>query len=125
MGSSRPAPAPASPAVTLSPREREVLRLTAQGAAPAAIAATLNLSPNTVKTYLRQIVTKLGATSRAEALRLAVAQDLVPDHHPPDRGEPLLARVLRLATEHGLVPPDPCLSPTVHRAGPAARDSAR
>jgi hypothetical protein len=80
-----------------------VLRLSAQGASQSEIARTLDLSPNTVKTHLRHVAEKLGATSRAEALQLATARDLVPVAlQTPDR-DGLVVEVLRLATARGLL----------------------
>ena len=55
----------------LSPREHEVLRLAADGAEPAEIAATLHLSVGTVRNYLTTIVTKLNARNRVDAIRTA------------------------------------------------------
>jgi DNA-binding CsgD family transcriptional regulator len=56
----------------LSEREREILHLLAQGESGAAIAERLVLSPETVRTHIRNAMTKLGATSRAQAVALAV-----------------------------------------------------
>ncbi|MFC8723166.1 DNA-binding response regulator [Kitasatospora sp. NPDC057198] len=55
----------------LTPREAEVLRLAAEGAEPAEIAARLFLSAGTVRNYLTTVVTKLGARNRVDAVRLA------------------------------------------------------
>lgn len=89
----------------LSNRETEVLRLTVAGLGPAAIAAVLQLSPNTVKTHLGHAAEKLGAASRAEALHLAVERGLVPGgpQRPRVRSR-ALTDALRLAVEQGLVP---------------------
>lgn len=61
----------------LSEREQEVLEQLVQGAANKIIAANLFISPNTVKVHLRNINTKLGASSRTEASRIALEQGLV------------------------------------------------
>jgi len=58
----------------LSPRELDALRLAATGACNMEIAAELQLSPETVKSYLRTAMQKLGAPNRtaaAHAARLA------------------------------------------------------
>jgi len=52
-------------AVALSPREREIVRMVAQGRQNKVIAAVLNISSWTVCTHLRRIFAKLGVTSRA------------------------------------------------------------
>lgn len=56
----------------LSNREREVLALLAGGASGAGIAQQLVLSPETVRTHIRNAMAKLGASSRAQAVALAV-----------------------------------------------------
>jgi DNA-binding NarL/FixJ family response regulator len=56
----------------LSDREREVLRMVAQGADGPAIAAELVLSPATVRTHVNNAMRKLGARTRAHAVTLAI-----------------------------------------------------
>jgi RNA polymerase sigma factor (sigma-70 family) len=53
----------------LTERERQVLQLTAQGLANKQIATSLDISENTVKFHLSSLYTKLGVTSRTEAVR--------------------------------------------------------
>jgi two-component system response regulator DesR len=55
----------------LTPRERDVLAASQDGATIAEIAATLYLSEGTVRNYLSSCIQKTGARNRAEALRLA------------------------------------------------------
>lgn len=58
----------------LSPREREVLQLVAQGASNKEIATQFFISETTVKAHLRSILEKLHAHNRAEAVALAAAK---------------------------------------------------
>ncbi|MDI2030419.1 LuxR C-terminal-related transcriptional regulator [Saccharopolyspora sp. TS4A08] len=61
----------AAPAITLAPRELEALRLVEIGASNVEIAARLGLSPETVKTYLRNATRKLGVRNRTAAVHEA------------------------------------------------------
>ncbi|MGI5950867.1 MAG: LuxR C-terminal-related transcriptional regulator, partial [Brooklawnia sp.] len=51
----------------LSERQKQVVRLVAEGDSNYQIARKLGLSENTVKKYVHLIMTKLGAANRAEA----------------------------------------------------------
>jgi DNA-binding NarL/FixJ family response regulator len=62
---------------TLSPREREVLGLVAAGLPNKAIARTLGISDHTVKFHVSSVLTKLGASSRTEAVTLATRQGIL------------------------------------------------
>jgi two-component system, NarL family, response regulator DesR len=55
----------------LTDRERQVLRLAAEGEAGAEIAEKLELSEGTVRNYLSEAISKLGAKNRVEAARIA------------------------------------------------------
>jgi two-component system, NarL family, response regulator DesR len=55
----------------LTERERQVLRLAAEGRTSGDIAATLGLSDGTVRNYLSEAIGKLGVGNRIEAARLA------------------------------------------------------
>ena len=55
----------------LTQRETDVLRCAATGASTQAIAATLFLSPATVRNYLSNAIGKLGARNRIDAIRIA------------------------------------------------------
>jgi len=55
----------------LTERERQVLRLAGEGASSADIARQIHLSEGTVRNYLSEAISKLGASNRVEAYRLA------------------------------------------------------
>jgi len=55
----------------LTDRERQVLRLAGDGMASGDIAAELHLSEGTVRNYLSEAISKLGASNRVEAARIA------------------------------------------------------
>jgi DNA-binding NarL/FixJ family response regulator len=59
--------APSLPGVALTPREREVLALLAQGLANKQIAPRLGITEHTVKAHVAAIYEKVGAGNRAEA----------------------------------------------------------
>ena len=61
----------------LTPREREVLDLLAQGDSKEAIARRLFLSTNTVRNHIQSILTKLNSHSRLEAVATATREGLV------------------------------------------------
>lgn len=61
----------------LTPREIDVLQLLAEGASSSEIAEGLSVSPNTVRTHVQGILTKLQVHSRLEAAAFAVRHDLV------------------------------------------------
>ncbi|MBV9879203.1 MAG: response regulator transcription factor [Gemmatirosa sp.] len=72
-----PVGAPPAPPALLSPREREVLALLAQGLANKAIAPRLGISEHTVKAHVASIFEKLHAGTRAEAVVTAARQGLL------------------------------------------------
>jgi two-component system, NarL family, response regulator DesR len=55
----------------LTDRERQVLRLAGDGKAGVDIASELGLSEGTVRNYLSEAISKLGANNRVEAARMA------------------------------------------------------
>ena len=61
----------------LSPREREVLRLVAQGLSSKAIGRRLFISERTVAQHLTAVFHKLGVNTRAQAVALAVQRGLL------------------------------------------------
>ena len=75
-------PAPAGPAIgraciSLSPREREIVRLVAKGLPNKAIADVLDISLWTVATHLRRIFAKLGVGTRAEMIARVIGDGLL------------------------------------------------
>jgi DNA-binding NarL/FixJ family response regulator len=70
-------PPAAAPEEPLTPREREVLALLAEGLANKAIAARLGISEHTAKFHVNAILGKLGVESRAEAIVHAARMGLV------------------------------------------------
>ena len=67
-----------SPFAILTPRERDVLALLAQGESNKRIAAALNLSIGTVKGYVSAIFEKLGVDDRTQAALLVAKHDSPP-----------------------------------------------
>ena len=66
-----------APAI-LSPREREVLQLLADGQSTKEMAATLNISAKTVESHRKQIMDKLDLHSVAELTKYAIREGLTP-----------------------------------------------
>jgi DNA-binding NarL/FixJ family response regulator len=69
LGEELPARGAPGPEPELSPREQDVLRLTAQGFSNKEIAGRLEVSMKTVETYKARASDKLGLRSRAEIVR--------------------------------------------------------
>ncbi|MEV0821205.1 response regulator transcription factor [Nonomuraea rubra] len=65
------------PAAAPTPRELEVLRLIARGAANKEVARTLLISETTVKTHLKHVFAKLGVDNRAAAVVAAMERRLI------------------------------------------------
>jgi DNA-binding CsgD family transcriptional regulator len=63
--------------VGLTPREHEVIGLIAAGLTNHEIAATLSLSTNSIKTYIRAAYRKIQARSRSQAVLWAVRHGIV------------------------------------------------
>jgi DNA-binding NarL/FixJ family response regulator len=61
----------------LTPREIEVLQLLAEGLSNKSIAARLGISDQTVKFHVASITSKLGASNRTDAVRLALRRGLI------------------------------------------------
>lgn len=65
------------PAAAPTPRELEVLRLIARGAANKEVARALLISETTVKTHLKHVFAKLGVDNRAAAVVAAMERRLI------------------------------------------------
>jgi DNA-binding NarL/FixJ family response regulator len=61
----------------LSPRERQILALLAEGRTQTQIATSLVISSKTVATHIQHILSKLGVNSRAQAVAIAFRRGLV------------------------------------------------
>jgi DNA-binding NarL/FixJ family response regulator len=72
-------PESASPASTLTPRERQVIAAVVEGASNKDIGKTLGLSEQTVKNHLSNIYDKLGVSTRLELALYAVHHRLPTD----------------------------------------------
>lgn len=73
-------PPPAEPLIdtNLTDQEQDVLALLAEGLSNPEIAKRQNYSVAAVKYHVSNILSKLGATNRTEAVRLAMEYDLLP-----------------------------------------------
>ena len=67
--------------VTLTPREREILALVADGLSNADIAARLHVGRATVKTHLLHVFDKLGVNDRSAAVVTALKQGIISPPH--------------------------------------------
>jgi two-component system, NarL family, nitrate/nitrite response regulator NarL len=65
------------PGADLTLREREVLRLVAEGVSTSDMARQLFVSPNTVRNHVQSVLVKLGAHSKLEALVIATRSGLL------------------------------------------------
>jgi DNA-binding NarL/FixJ family response regulator len=66
-----------APEEPMTPRERQVLELLGDGMSNRAIAEHLGISEHTVKFHLAAVYGKLGATTRAEAVRRALRRGML------------------------------------------------
>jgi DNA-binding NarL/FixJ family response regulator len=69
---------PRQPGGDLTPREREVLGLVAEGASNRQIAETLVVSERTARTHVSAILSKLGLASRTQAALWAIREGIAP-----------------------------------------------
>ena len=63
---------------SLTPREKEVLRLVATGAQNHDVARHLEISPHTVRTHVQNVLAKLGAENRLVATAMARRAGILP-----------------------------------------------
>jgi DNA-binding CsgD family transcriptional regulator len=78
--------------VPLTKREREILGRLAEGLSGAQIAAELVLSPETVRTHVRNAMAKLGASTRSQAVALALkSHEIAPEAFPAPAPKPVAA----------------------------------
>lgn len=75
----------------LSPREREVMASMAEGKLGRQIAKELMISADTVRTHIRNILSKLDARSSLEAVSIARSAGLRPSGQTDARGRPPMA----------------------------------
>jgi DNA-binding NarL/FixJ family response regulator len=76
-GVPRPGELPAELFKSLTPRQREVLQLVAEGKSAKEIASMLNISVKTVEFHKKHLMQQLHARSTAELIRYAVEHDWV------------------------------------------------
>lgn len=80
--SSQPA-TPSSVLEVLTPREREILRLVAQGSSNKEIGSALNIVEGTVKNHLHHVLEKLHLRNRAQAAASALRDGLLTSDNQP------------------------------------------
>ena len=73
----RPRPITHGPTTQRTPREREVLKLVANGRSNKEIARTLSITERTAKFHVTSLLNKLGAENRARAAALGVQRGLL------------------------------------------------
>ena len=69
----------------ISDRQSEILALITQGKRNVEIAELTHLSPNTVKTHIRTLYSKIGVVTRVEAALWGTENGFKPDHRSIDR----------------------------------------
>jgi DNA-binding NarL/FixJ family response regulator len=70
----------------LSPREREIMHLMAEGLTAEAIGSQLGVSVETVRTHVRNVIRKLQARNRVHAIALALERGEIARCAPPRAG---------------------------------------
>jgi len=74
----------------LTPRETQILERMAKGHSPEEIATSLSMSPNTLRTHMQNVLTKLGVHSKMEALVLAIRHGKVATIDVTETSDPSL-----------------------------------
>lgn len=64
-------------AVKLSERELEVLKLIVEGCSNPEMATRLYISPNTIKSHVRNLMNKLGADHRIQVAVIAIRNGII------------------------------------------------
>jgi two-component system nitrate/nitrite response regulator NarL len=88
----------ANPIATLTPREAQVLRRIAAGQSTSKMAREMNVTTETLRTYVRNVLAKLGARNRLEAATLASRHVPLP-RSEPERDHPSFAVLTRRERE--------------------------
>jgi len=65
------------PLEALSPREREILQLVAEGKTSQEIAVRLSISPKTVDTYRSRLMGKIGVEDMAGLIKFAIQHGVI------------------------------------------------
>lgn len=69
---------PDDPYESLTPREREVLKLVAEGLTTASVAERLVISPRTAEVHRMNLMRKLGLSSHTDLVRFAIRRGVIP-----------------------------------------------
>jgi two-component system nitrate/nitrite response regulator NarL len=77
MSSCVPSHQQTSRVYALTPREKEVLRRIVDGQSTRQMASEMSIAADTLRTYVKNVLAKLGAHSRLQAAALAAREDLV------------------------------------------------
>lgn len=64
----------------LTPREQEILQLTAEGNTSSQIAERLSISPRTVEKHRSNLMHKLDLHAQSDVIRFAVARGIIPSN---------------------------------------------
>ena len=110
----RPPVAARDPISSLTPREAEVLRRIVVGHNTKKMALEMNVTTETLRTYVRNVLAKLGVHSRLEAAAIATAP-VPPGDHELDRNDPLFAALTPREREVLLYLTKGCGQPEVAR----------